>query len=254
MNDMEQATTFFTMANSVKGVTQADYRRIMPCVEAVKSFARTTHKSIYIIDFYKRNFLYVSESPTLLCGLKASVMQEMGYDFFRTHVPEEEQPMLDSLNQAVYEVIYSVPAEHRCECMLSFNFHLRHDDRLILVNHKSTPMVLTKDGAIWLVMATVSISPHKTPGHIEFFQFYMRERLEYSLETGRWNNRTTIELRPEEQQVLILSAQGYTMKEISEQMLRSFDTVKFYRRQIFRKLGVQSVAEALTFATNYGLI
>ena len=254
MNDMEQTTTFFTMANSVKGITQADYRQIMPCVETVKSFARTTHKSIYIIDFYKKDFLYVSESPTLLCGLKASVMQEMGYDFFHTYVPEEEQPMLDGMNQAAHEAFYAVPAEHRRECMLSFDFHLRHDDRLILVNHKSTPMALTQDGAIWLVMATVSISPHKTPGHIEFFQFHTRERLEYSLETGCWNNRMTIELRPEEQQVLILSAQGYTMKGISEQMLRSFDTVKFYRRQIFKKLGVQSVAEALTFATNYGLI
>jgi DNA-binding NarL/FixJ family response regulator len=44
------------------------------------------------------------------------------------------------------------------------------------------------------------------------------------------------------------------MKEISEIMLRSFDTVKFYRRQLLKKLGVQSITEALTFATNYGLI
>ena len=43
-------------------------------------------------------------------------------------------------------------------------------------------------------------------------------------------------------------------KEIAEQMLRSFDTVKFYRRQIFKKFNVQSITEALTFAINYGLI
>ena len=42
----------------------------------------------------------------------------------------------------------------------------------------------------------------------------------------------------EEKQILTLSAQGYTMKEIAEKMLRSFDTVKFYRRQIFEKLDV----------------
>ena len=44
------------------------------------------------------------------------------------------------------------------------------------------------------------------------------------------------------------------MKEIAEKMLHSFDTVKFYRRQIFEKLDVQNITEALAFATNYGLV
>lgn len=44
------------------------------------------------------------------------------------------------------------------------------------------------------------------------------------------------------------------MKEIAEHMLRSFDTVKFYRRQIFENLDVQNITEALALATNYGLV
>ncbi|MBQ9216032.1 MAG: helix-turn-helix transcriptional regulator [Prevotella sp.] len=61
-------------------------------------------------------------------------------------------------------------------------------------------------------------------------------------------------LKPEEKQILTLSAQGYTMKEIAGQMLRSFDTVKFYRRQIFEKLDVQNITEALSLATSYCLV
>ena len=181
-------------------------------------------------------------------------MREMGYDFFYSHVPEEERLMLDSMNQAAYNAFYAVSVEYRRQCMLSFDFHLCQDNHMTLMNHKSTPIALNKDGAIWLVMAMVSLSSHKEAGHIEFFNFHSRERLEYSLKNRRWQNHETITLRPEEQQVLSLSAQGYTMKEIAEQILRSFDTVKFYRRQIFKKLHVQSITEAVTFATNYGLI
>ena len=246
--------SFFTIFDYAKGITAADYERIKPCVETVRSFALTTHQSIYIIDLFKRNFLYVSDNPIILCGQTAETMQKMGYKFFHTHVPEEELPMLKSLNQVAFKVFYDTPAEHRRQCMLSFDFHMRRDDRLILLNQRSTPMALTKDGAIWLALATVSISSHKEAGHIEFFRFYSRERFEYSLEHKCWNKCETITLRPEEQQVLTLSAQDYTMKEISEIMLRSFDTVKFYRRQLLKKLGVQSITEALTFATNYGLI
>ena len=242
------------MHNCLRGITDADYERVQPCVETVKSFARTTYQSVYIIDFYKRNFLYVSDSPTLLCGQTAETMLKMGYDFFHTYVPEEEQPMLDNMNRSVYKVIYDVPVEYRRQCMLSFDFHLRYDNHQVLVNHKSTPIALTPDGDIWMALAIVSISSHKEAGHIEFLQFHSSDRFEYSLEPDTWTKGETIALRPEEKQVLTLSAQGYTMKEIAELMLRSFDTVKFYRRQIFKKFNVQSITEALTFAINYGLI
>jgi DNA-binding CsgD family transcriptional regulator len=44
------------------------------------------------------------------------------------------------------------------------------------------------------------------------------------------------------------------MKEIAEKMFHSVDTVKFYRRQIFEKLNVKNITEALSLATNYGLV
>ena len=138
--------------------------------------------------------------------------------------------------------------------MMSYDFHITHGDRLLLVNHKITPLAMTTEGRVWLALCTVSLSPHKEAGHIEFFQFHTGEKREYSLEAHRWKSRETITLKPEEKQILTLSAQGYTMKEIAGQMLRSFDTVKFYRRQIFEKLDVQNITEALALATNYGLV
>lgn len=84
--------------------------------------------------------------------------------------------------------------------------------------------------------------------------YHTGEKREYSLEAHRWKSRETITLKPEEKQILTFSAQGYTMKEIAGQMLRSFDTVKFYRRQIFEKLDVQNITEALSLATSYGLV
>ena len=113
---------------------------------------------------------------------------------------------------------------------------------------------MTTNGRVWLALCTVSLSPHKEAGHIEFIQFLTGEKREYSLEGHRWKNRETITLKPKEKQILTLSAQGFTMKEIAEKMFHSVDTVKFYRRQIFEKLNVQNITEALSLATNYGLV
>ena len=43
-------------ANRVDGITKDDYERVRPKIEAVAAAARTTTNSIYIIDYYKRNF------------------------------------------------------------------------------------------------------------------------------------------------------------------------------------------------------
>ena len=170
------------------------------------------------------------------------------------HVPEDELPMLTELNRSGFRAFDEVAVENRRHCMMSYDFHICTNDRLLLINHKITPLVLTEDGRTWLALCTVSLSAHKEAGHIEFFQFATGEKRAYSLQAHRWEDSTTIILKPEEKQVLTLSAQGYTMKEIAGLMFRSIDTVKFYRRCIFEKLGVKNITEALALATNYGLL
>ena len=60
---MTQTNFNFTTPDSIKGITEADYQQIIPCVETVRSLAQTTYQSIYIIDLYKKNepILYIKD-------------------------------------------------------------------------------------------------------------------------------------------------------------------------------------------------
>ena len=57
-----------------------------------------------------------------------------------------------------------------------------------------------------------------------------------------------------EREVLRLSAQGYTMNEIADRLCKSVDTIKACKRNLFAKMGVKNIAEALFHATNYQMI
>ena len=48
---------FFLVSNSVYNVTDEDYLKINLLVNAAKAFARSTHQCVYIIDYFKKNFL-----------------------------------------------------------------------------------------------------------------------------------------------------------------------------------------------------
>ena len=158
---MAQIDDFFMYENRVEGITDADYQRAKPYVEAAQAFAQTTYQSIYIIDYYRKNFLYVSDNPLFLCGHTADEVRQMGYGFYLSHVPEDEVPMLTELNRSGFRAFYDEPVENRRQCVMSYDFHITHGDRLLLVNHKITPLAMTDEGRVWLALCTVSLSPHK---------------------------------------------------------------------------------------------
>ena len=57
-----------------------------------------------------------------------------------------------------------------------------------------------------------------------------------------------------EKKVIALSIQGYTMMEIGDRMCLSPETIKKYRKQIFEKLEVRNITEAIISATNNRLL
>lgn len=108
----------------------------------------------------------------------------MGYGFYLSHVPENEVPMLTELNRSGFRAFYDELVENRRQCMMSYDFHITHGDRLLLVNHKITPLAMTTEGRVWLALCTVSLSPHKEAGHIEFFQFFDKRSDKVDCHTG----------------------------------------------------------------------
>ena len=178
----------------------------------------------------------------------------MGYAFYIEHVPKEEQAILTEINEAGFNKFNSTPLNERKGCFMSYDFHISDGEDTFLVNHKITPFALADDGRAWLALCVVSLSPHSEPGHIEFHKKGDARYWEYSLDYHRWIPKEAVTLRPQEKQVLILSAQGYTVAQIADKMCRSVDTIKTYKRLMFERLGTRSITEALTLATNSGLI
>ena len=61
-------------------------------------------------------------------------------------------------------------------------------------------------------------------------------------------------LSPTERQVLVLTAEGCTLREIAKQLGRSPKTVDGHRVHMYRKLGISSTAEAARMAVALGLV
>ena len=222
---------FFTLSNSVENINESDYSEIGLTIKAAKAFERSTYQCVYIIDYHKKDFLYVSNNITRLCGEDAKKIKDIGYKFYIDYVPEED-----------------------LEYTISYDFHIKKGNRRRLVNHKLTPIALTKAGKIWLAICTISLATGNKSGNVFIKKNGSDSFYEYSLYTRKWELKAEITLSDKEREVLSLSTQGYTMNDIADNLCKSIDTIKACKRNLFQKLNVKNITEALTYAQNHQLI
>lgn len=224
-------------------------------LEAVKAFARLTYESVYVINYESMTFEYVSENPLFLCGYSAAEVMAQGYEFYFRNVPEHDLKLLHIINEAGFDFFKNLAGDEKLLCSITYDFHLLNKDgRMILINHKLTPLLLTTDQKMWKAMCIVSISHHKTPGNVFIHKQGADAIWELDVKEKVWRKSQKPKLTKREIEVLYLHAQGLSINEIAERVCVTPDTVKYYRRQIFDRLNVSTIAEALAYAVNSKLV
>jgi DNA-binding CsgD family transcriptional regulator len=232
-----------------------DYKSIQPYITQAKIFSHTIYQSVYIIDYYRRGFLYVSDNPLFLCGKSASVVQKMGYLFYFYHVPKEDLELLLEINEAGFSFYNKLSIEERLKYTISYDFRLMQANKhLFLINHKLVPLVLDKSSNIWLALCIVSTSSNNKPGNIFIRENNGDKIFKYDIEKKFWKKEPSIKLTHTEKEVLLLSSQGLTMKEIAERLFVTIHAVKLSRGKILDKMHVTNISEAIACAANYMLI
>jgi DNA-binding CsgD family transcriptional regulator len=246
---------FFSLQNTIPDISEEEARQLADYLVVLDAFARTTYQSIYVIDYHTHSFDYVSENPLLLCGHSAEEVKEMGYDFYYQFVVEEDLDLLYKISNIGFGFYQNIPKEERRLYTITYDLRLKDDSgRMVLVNHKLTPLFLTKDGKLWRSLCVVSLPENQAPGNIKIYKQNENKFWRYEPEGGFWETNEKINLTDREREILCLSIQGLSVNDIAQQIFISADTVKFHRRMIFEKLGVANITEAISFAINNRLL
>ncbi|WBV58338.1 LuxR C-terminal-related transcriptional regulator [Chryseobacterium daecheongense] len=250
----ENVNSFFFAEPAMKEASNEESLPVNNYLEVTDALSRAIYMSVFIIDYQKRNFEYVSENPLFLCGNTPEEVKKMGYDFYFKYVQKSDADLLSKINRLGSEFYERIPAEERKYYTLSYDIHLLNNNKAILVNQKLTPLFLTDEGKIWKAMGVVSLSTNTDSGNITILRQGTNDYWWYDTQREMWRNEEKIKLTEREMDVLRYYAQGYTINKIAEKIFVSPDTIKFYRRKLFEKMQVSNISEALAFVTNNKLL
>jgi DNA-binding NarL/FixJ family response regulator len=114
--------------------------------------------------------------------------------------------------------------------------------------------MLLYNGKIWLAMCTVSLSSSNDAGHIVMKNVINGKMHEYSREMKRWVPQPQIVLSEKEKTIIRYATQNLSSTEIGKRFNVSAETVRSQKKNLFKKLHVNSMTEAIIFVTSNDLL
>ena len=127
-----------------------------------------------------------------------------------------------------------------------FSFDLTPDFVRRLVASSQQFSVLLKDSSLYEIRECLRYASQR--------KRYICQRMTEILLTPAAPQNEDLHLTKTETEILKDIAMGLTTREIAERRISSFHTVNTHRKNIFRKLGVNTVHEATRYALRAGLV
>lgn len=235
---------------------EKDYQSIQPALKALDAFARLSHQSFYVIDYFKQNFIYVSPHRLILNNLTVKDIQEMGYKYYSHIVPLEDMRFLEFINKKGFEFFYQTPpTDDRLKYTISYDFHIYFDNKkTILINHKLTPFLLNEKKQIWLALCLISVSHKKNKGEIIIRKTGESLKYIFNTFTNQWVKKEEVILSDIDINILRFSEQGYSNEEIAKFMYYNVNSIKFHKKRLYALLKVKNINEAIAYAYDNKLL
>lgn len=223
-------------------------------IEMAKAIANLSYQGVYLAEINADRFIYTSDHPLLRCGFSEEEMRRTGMSYLIDLVPEPEKKLIANAGNSIIQGFHEMPTEFKRQLSVHLNFHILSGGQRPMVCHKLQMLDFDADGHPGLVLGMVSPSVHSDETRVMAGILGTDYLYSYTNEEQGWVPMVVAHLSADELTMLRLSMQGYSMDEIGALMFKSVDTIKFYRRQVFLKLNVKNIPEAIAYATHYCLI
>jgi DNA-binding CsgD family transcriptional regulator len=221
-------------------------------IETFKLISTITNGSVYVTDFHKQCFLFVSNHDLFLSGFSPDDVLKMGYDFFSKIVHPNDLQLFIDIHCAILHYLSESDSEQQEIDYFAFNIRLLNHGLPLMVYHKMTPVFI--HGFARMAVCHLSSSVIHKSGNLEIYFIDRKKRSSYSFKKQQWQSQEQLRLTNREKDILKLARQGKCNKEIADILHVSEKTIRNIETTLYEKLNVHSMCEAIIYATNHRMI
>ena len=245
----------FVLANNrMDFITERDCRRADNMIEAAKTICQVLPRHGYILDFFNDCIAFASDSLGALLGISCREIEEMGYDFYDKYILPQDVEMIEDFRRETCNMFMSHPTLRGELYRLDSHIHLLTPRGYRLFHHTSFPLLWSESGYVMAVTCRLAPSTSKVSGGASLFLPAQNKLYKYTAGQHKWQHTILPTLTQKEKDLVRLSAQGLIADEIAGAMGKSTESIKLYKKGLFKKLGVRNMPAAITYVFNHNLL
>lgn len=206
----------------------------------IDTFSRVLQHNIYIVDWQSQRVVQSSELSYFRFGVKVGAIS---LDELKNYILPADLEKYRLMQDA-----YAQAFEHASpDTVVSSGLTAKIGGNQVFLHVHAYPVDFFPDGLVRTVMFMVTTS---VQGNNQTALWYDGVNMyHYNYDVRRWEKNTYFKkLTNSESTMLLFSRLGFSINEIAEKMFRSVETVKLYRRNVFRKYNVENITQAIQMA------
>ena len=213
-------------------------------IQCVKAMENIMDLDAYIIDYIGGKVLYATKGYSSLQGYTYKEL-ESNYIF------SEDLPTVATLDWQVFDFFYSLPKHRRLNCYLTSHYRIRNSkNKVALINHKCSVLDLAPSGTMRLTLCIDSCPTSDKSGAAYIKMADTNTVYEFLKSSQKFVEVKTQKLTNKMDLIVKLASNGRTEMQIAEELGISVNTVKYHKKQIFTRLGVKNITEAVQWVNN----
>lgn len=220
-------------------------------IQCLKTMENIMDIDAYIIDYVNKRIIYATKGCAVYLGKEVNANGSFGMEHLDSLLIPEEVPGITVVNSKVHDFFYSLPKERRLKFYFTQSYKMRvRSGNTVLVNHRGSILSLTEKGALRLILCVLNLPTNEKVGNAFIKMTDTNMVYEFMPTSQKFVEVKTQKLTPKTNMILKLASNGKTETEIANQLGISVNTVKYHKKQIFSRLEVKNIAEAIQWANN----
>ena len=237
-------------------ITEEDYIKFENEINLIKH-TEIYHNGIYrIFDCKDLKYLYVSDNYYKIFEILNKETYGINDSFIREDIHYEDREIISATSLKFIDFLFSLPAKNRTEFKAIAEYRvLNGKGNYFRVLSQDRVLKQCNNGYIWLLLNVIDVAPEQdlnSSAKITFYDLLTNKVLVSSQDIKQkiFSEKFT----KREVEILKCLSFGSSSKQIADQLFISVNTVNNHRRNIISKLNIQNTSEAITIASNLGLI
>lgn len=222
----------------------------------LEELSTTSNSAISIFDMYRQEHVFYSSNYGSIFGYDKKEMARKGLHFMEGKIHPDDIDILTNNGISLLKLFFNFSLEEKASYKFINEYRvLKADQTYVRVIEQDQILAFDPFGNMWLSLGIIDIAPNQLTNEglkSQVVNFKSGAIIKLPKQTAHVQSAS--ELTQRELQVLKMIKGGLLSKEISGRLAISVNTVNTHRQRILEKLKANNSLEAVSLASNLGII